>query len=93
MISFSDSLAELRYERGLVSFRLHAARSGLPGTHLFVPIDDFAQMVQLLSNELPKIQEAHSAFQESVGQYREPVSPQENSPVLVPALGKKIATI
>ena len=70
MISFSDSLAELRYERGMVSFRLHAARSGLPG-----------------------IQEAHSAFQESVGQYREPVSPQENSPVLVPALGKKIATI
>lgn len=93
MISFSDSLGELRYERGMVSFRLYATRSGLPGTHFFVPVDDFAQMVQLLSIELPKIQKAHSAFQESVGQYREPVSPQENSPVSVPAVGKKIATI
>lgn len=91
MSAFADSLADLRYERGIVSFRLTAGRVASPGVQLFMPLRDFAEIVKLLNAELPKIEAAHQVFcTASVAEFEADASPAEPEKL---SLGKKIASV
>lgn len=92
MTFFADSVADLRYERGVVSFRLHARASQSSGVEVCLPVAEFLEAMRVLTREIPKIETAHTnwlslqleqpAQQDSLNQQNEPAQ-----------LGKRLASV
>lgn len=81
---YADSLSELRYERGIVSFLLHAGATKSAGTYVSIPIADLSGMVRFLGAEMPKILEAHLNWE--ANRTKLDLSPDSVAEVLVPKL-------
>lgn len=91
MTYFADSLSDLRYERGIVSFRLHAASSTNSGCEIHMPFVDFAEIAALLHRELPKIRPVHDNWLESQSDAER--HPQSSAETPAPSLGRRLASI
>lgn len=98
MLVFADAISEVRYERGLVSFRLSSSTSGLPGIVLHIPFADFREISLLLASEIPMIESVHNNWLQTqvVTDNRVPSEAhagESESTTSKDAVGKKIATV
>lgn len=59
---FGDSIVDLRYSSGIVSFVIHRGGAAARGAGINIPFDDFAEILNLLSREITSIAAAHQAW-------------------------------
>lgn len=89
---FGDSVSDLRYDRGIVSFRLHAAASPAHGVEIHLPFSEFVKVSNALTRSLHKIEATHVNWLKQ--QLESP--PQQGDPtekVERVALGKFLASV
>ena len=93
MSMFADSIADLRYQDGVVSFRLFCSGSMSGGAHINIPESQFREMLELLVREQPKIQEVHVNWLKM--QVDLTLAAQSQPPQVEPSstLGKKLASV
>lgn len=59
MAQYADSLSDLKYSQGMVSFKLSSADHPSQVESVHIPFSDLKNMVLLLSLEVPKIEAVH----------------------------------
>lgn len=59
MSLYADSLSDLKYSHGIVSFKLSPADHPTQMLSVHIPFSDLKSMVLLLSSEVPKIDIVH----------------------------------
>lgn len=62
MTFFADSVDNLRYERGVVSFRLYASASEQSGVDVCLSCAEFMEVAKSLTGAVPKIEAAHKSW-------------------------------
>ena len=95
MSKFIDSLSDLRYERGIVSFRIYNNIDPLSYEAISISFNDFAEIASLFYRELPEIASAHRnwVLQEADILRSLPSTKPVDSTASVEKLGRKIASL
>lgn len=73
---YADTLQNLKYSQGMVSFILTAADQPSHLRSVHIPFSDFQEMVRLLYSELPKIHMVHVNWIAEQGRLNEALPPE-----------------